>query len=106
MDLTRPTLMRMGRHLLLALAMLLMQQAGLRHSLEHDAHEDAAPAHTACLLCMAHHAQGSPALGGTPPALPVVQAGHVLCAPAGQVQPGGAASIGYLSRAPPLRLSA
>lgn len=98
---------RMGWHLLLALVMLLMQQAGWRHGLEHHAHDDdGAPTHAACLSCVAHHAQGH-ALGSTAPnVLMLPGVGHVLCAIVAQPQCGNSVCLSYQSRAPPSVISA
>jgi hypothetical protein len=104
---TRPKLIRLGWHVLLALVLLLMQQAGLRHSLEHIAHdEDSAPTHAACLLCVAHHVQDQ-APGSTPPGLlEPIGMGHVLSAVTGQAQCTHGVRLHYRSRAPPSDVSA
>ncbi|RYY90742.1 MAG: hypothetical protein EOO15_01230 [Chitinophagaceae bacterium] len=45
---------RLGWHLLLALLLLLMQQAALRHAFQHTPQDDAHPAHsTLCKECLA-----------------------------------------------------
>lgn len=104
---TRPKLYRMGWHLVLALLLLLMQQAGLHHALEHGSHEDEpASLHAACLLCAAHHVQGTapgatPAPLATPPGL-----GHVLHAAGMAPQRDLGVSLGFQPRAPPLAVSA
>jgi hypothetical protein len=87
-------------HLVLALVMLLMQQAGLRHSLQHALHDDGAPTHAACVVCLAHHAND---LGATHsvPTLVLAAVDHVLTADAAQGQRGHCVQTGYLPRAPP-----
>jgi hypothetical protein len=104
---SRRKLPRSGWHLLLALVLLLMQQAGLRHSLQHLTHdEDSAPTHAACLLCVAHHGQDH-TLSGTPPLVaPLSLAGHVFHATAALPPYLGGLRLNYRSRAPPLAVSA
>ncbi len=87
-------------HLVLALVMLLMQQAGLRHSLYHALHDEGAPTHTVCLECLAHHAND---LGATHtvPALVLADFDHVLTADEAQAQLGHCVQTGYQPRAPP-----
>ena len=87
-------------HLVLALVMLLMQQAGLRHSLQHALHDDGAPTHAACVECLAHHAND---LGTTHtvPALALAEFDHVLTADEAHAQSGHGVQAGYLPRAPP-----
>lgn len=86
---------------MLALAMLLMQQAGVRHSLQHATNDDGAPAHIACLECLALHASDH---GATPAALTLALASfdHVLTADAAQPQCGHSVVTGYQPRAPPV----
>jgi hypothetical protein len=91
---------RWGWHLLLALVMLWMQQAGLRHALQHIGRNDTAPAHTACLECLAHHAQDHGA-APTVPVLATVSAEHVLTPDQGEAQRTAEAPRVYWSRAPP-----
>ncbi len=96
---------RTGWHWLLALVMLFMQQAGLRHALHHVIDEEGAPAHTACLECLAHHAHDAGTLTAEPARLMAPSPAHVLSdgtAPASVV---ARLSTGYLSRAPPVLLS-
>jgi streptomycin 6-kinase len=95
---------RLGWHTLLALVMLLMQQAGLRHSLQHASRDDGAPTHVACLQCLAHHASDHSAA----PSLPGLLAAtfeHVLTPCTGRAQCGLSVQAGYLSRAPPIVLA-
>lgn len=96
---------RLSWHLVLAAFLLLMQQAGVRHSFEHKADEHAAASHAVCLLCMAHHAQGHALSGELPsmlaPALHHVQQAVPLPAPRdGGIRPA------YLPRGPPAVFSA
>jgi len=102
----RHTFSRTGWHIVLALVMLLMQQAGLRHAFEHAGHEhDAEPTHAACLLCAAHHAQGH-ALSHTPPDVAEPLGSHVLRSAAQEGQRGQGVQLNYRSRAPPSFVSA
>lgn len=94
----------MGWHVLLALAMLLMQQAGLRHALQHAARDDGAPTHTVCVECLAHHASDS-GVAPTVPTLAPASFGHVLAADTTLPQCGPGVTCVYLSRAPPLTLA-
>jgi hypothetical protein len=92
---------RWGWHTLLALMMLLMQQAGLRHGLLHASRNDSAPTHTVCLECLAHHASDH-SVAPTVPQLMAATVVHVLAATLGQAQLGDRFLAGYLSRAPPV----
>ena len=58
-----------GWHLVLALFMLFMQQAGWRHALQHATRDEGAPTHTVCLECLAHHAS-DPSVAPTVPTHP------------------------------------
>lgn len=92
-------------HVVLALVMLFMQQAGVRHSLQHATNRDSAPAHTACVECLAHHAADSTLLPTV--VAPVLgQFDHVLTADAAQPQRGQGVTRAYQSRAPPAVFSA
>lgn len=95
---------RIGWHVLLALVMLLMQQAGLRHALQHATLDDGAPTHTVCVECLAHHASDS-GVAPTVPALAHATFDHVLTADAARPQCGQGVACVYLSRAPPLVLA-
>lgn len=101
----RPTNYLMGWHLLLALVMLLMQQAGLRHALQHAALDDGIPTHTVCVECLAHHASDS-GVAPTVPTLAQASLDHVLTADAAQPQCGQGVACVYLPRAPPLVFAA
>lgn len=93
---------RLGWHLVLALLLLLMQQAGLRHALEHHPHEgEGVPTHAACLLCMAHHDGQGGAAVCAPPAMAVPPASHVLRARVALPLRDDGAVLPYRSRAPP-----
>jgi hypothetical protein len=92
---------KLGWHMVLALVMLLMQQAGLRHSLQHATRNDSAPTHTVCLECLAHHASDH-SMAPTVPALLATTFDHVLTADTAQPQCGHSVQVGYLSRAPPV----
>lgn len=92
---------RLGWHLLLALMLLWMQQAGLRHALQHAALDDAAPTHAACLDCLAYHADqhGLAPSVATPTLAPLH---HVLQTSQALAQGGQSAWAAYLPRAPPV----
>ncbi|MDO9236509.1 MAG: hypothetical protein Q7U28_10840 [Aquabacterium sp.] len=98
---TTPLFGWFGWHLLLALVMLLTQQAGLRHKLQHTTNDDGAATHSACVVCLAHH-------GSDHSTTPTVQAlvlatfEHVLTADAAQPQRAQSVVTGYLPRAPPV----
>jgi hypothetical protein len=96
---------RTGWHLVLALVMLLMQQAGLRHALHHVIDEEGAPTHTACLECLAHHANDAAALTPEPVSLMAPLLGHVLSHGPAPASAEARFSSGYWSRAPPVLLS-
>lgn len=89
-----------GWHALLALVLVFMQQAGLRHALQHIGRDDAAPAHSVCLECLAHHAQDHGA-APTVPTLAVPSTEHVLTADQGEAQRTADVPRVYWSRAPP-----
>ena len=95
------SLPKWGWHLLLAMVMLLMQQAGLRHSLQHALQDESAPTHTVCVECLAHHAND---LGATHtlPVLALAEFDHVLTADGAQPQLGHSVQTGYEPRAPPV----
>lgn len=96
--------LRPGWHWLLALLMLLSQQAALRHSLEHGAADVDHAAHSPCLTCLAFHAVDHAAPAAPAPALPLVGS-----APASVPTAPESASTepfpAFLARAPPLSLS-
>ena len=99
------TYKRLGWHLLLALVMLLMQQAGLRHALQHATRDEGNHAHTLCVECLAHHATDA-SVAPTVPVLALARFQHVLTADIAQAQRAPGATQAYLARAPPLLLSA
>lgn len=92
---------RLGWHLLLALVLLMMQQASLRHPLEHLVRQDGHPAHsTPCKDCLAYAAID--ALSPNAPAVITPTGGHDAL-PQGleQAQCEAAPALGYQTRAPP-----
>lgn len=91
---------RLGWHLLLALVMLLMQQAGLRHALQHATRDDGNHAHTLCVECLAHQAADA-SVAASVPTLALARLEHVLTADTAQPQRAGSAPSAYLARAPP-----
>lgn len=99
---------RMGWHLMLALLMLLVQQAGLRHHLlEHGpSHEEAAPTHAACLVCLAHHAHGHSVAGAVVATSLAPPLNHVHSAAIGVTHCPAGNAANYRARAPPLVFSA
>lgn len=99
------TYKRLGWHLLLALVMLLMQQAGLRHALQHATRDDGNHAHTLCVECLVHHAADA-SVAPTVPTLALASFEHVLTADAAQPQCAQGAARAYLARAPPAVFSA
>lgn len=96
---------RLGWHIVLALVLLLMQQAGLRHALQHATRDDGGATHAVCVECLAHHADDT-SLTPTVPSLALARLDHALTADAAQPQCGQGFAACYLSRAPPSVLSA
>jgi hypothetical protein len=94
---------RLGWHLLLAVLMLLMQHAALRHAFQHSPREDGQAAHgTLCKECLAYAATDAVASTSTPVIAPQVVHDHQpVFLPAQRHAP---VALGYQSRAPP-RLS-
>lgn len=94
--------LRMGQTLVLALVLLLMQQAGLRHALQHAANDDAHAAHTICCECVAHHAADHLS---TPHVLVLRMLATTHAAPDAprMVLADGEVQTAYWARAPPLR---
>jgi len=94
-------LKRFGAYVVLALSMLLMQQGGLRHAMQHGVGDDSLPAHsTLCKDCLSYCAGDVI----TPSRIALVL-GTDLSAQqvaSGQAQCHEAVVTGYLSRAPPL----
>jgi hypothetical protein len=88
-------------HLVLALVVLLGQQAGLRHSLQHALRDEGAPTHAACIECLAHHASDH-VVSHTQPPLALLAIEHVWTDVTGQAQCIPQTEAGYLSRAPPV----
>lgn len=96
---------RLGWHLLLALVMLLMQQAGLRHALQHTTRDDGNQAHTLCVECLAHHAADA-SVAPSVAAMALTSFEHALTAGSAQPQCAQGAPGAYLARAPPALFSA
>lgn len=101
----RPVRSHLGWHLVLALFMLLVQQAGLRHALQHATRDEGSQTHAVCLECLAHHASDA-SITPTVAPLALVQADHVLVQESGCAQCTPHAPRGYQPRAPPQRLAA
>lgn len=100
----RKTVMQTGWHWVLALLMLLTQQAALRHSLHHDAHDEGPVAHSQCLSCLAFHAvdhAAAPSPTLTPPPAGAPSTPHVDTSRPHQPP----VHTGFLARAPPTSLS-
>ena len=92
---------RFGAYVVLALSMLLMQQGGLRHALQHSVKDDAAPAHSSlCKDCLSYCASDAIA----PQAVLLALASHLIDqrVATGQTQRAYTVAVGYRSRAPPL----
>jgi hypothetical protein len=92
---------RIGWHLLLALMLLVMQQAALRHALQHATQDDGHPAHsTLCKECLAYAATDTV----TPSAPQVIAPLAVHGLPPDdlrQAQCDPSPQAGYQTRAPP-----
>jgi hypothetical protein len=98
---SRGSVTRLSWQLLLALVMLLMQQAGLRHNLEHATRDDGIVNHAVCKVCLGHHATDD-IVTFTPPALALLKASYSTTLTLPQAQHVSPVVTGYLSRAPPL----
>ena len=92
---------RVSWHLVLALAMLLMQQAGLRHSLKHALNDEGVATHAACIECLAHHAHDHGTAHTLPPLL-LAHFSHVATTDVALPQCEQGIEAGYRSRAPPV----
>jgi len=100
----RKTVMQTGWHWVLALLMLLTQQAALRHSLHHDAHDEGPVAHSQCLSCLAGHALDH-ATSGTPAvSLPGCDATSAQVASTAPNAPA-AMAVAHRARGPPAFLA-
>jgi hypothetical protein len=86
---------------LLAMAMLWMQQADLRHDLEHALEDANQAAHVLCQECLSHHGAQA-ALASTPPALHLSAARHALVSIAAPAWRSVPMERSYWSRAPPV----
>ncbi|MDQ5926955.1 MAG: hypothetical protein QG554_1898 [Pseudomonadota bacterium] len=93
---------RWGWRVLLAVVMLWMQQASLRHDLEHALEDPHQAAHVLCQECLSHHGTQA-ALASTPPALQLSSARHALVSVAAPSLRSVPVERGYWSRAPPSR---
>lgn len=92
---------RFGAYVVLALSMLLMQQGGLRHALQHSVKDDAAPAHSSlCKDCLSYCASDAIA----PQTVLLALATHLIDqrVAVGQTQRAYTVAAGYQSRAPPI----
>lgn len=92
---------RWGWRLLLAAAMLLMQQAGLRHDLQHALEKQDSAAHVLCQECLSHHGADQ-ALAHQAPTLRLTDASYALAPSVMLTQRSVRPTLGYLSRAPPV----
>ncbi|MFZ2299231.1 MAG: hypothetical protein A3G29_03510 [Burkholderiales bacterium RIFCSPLOWO2_12_FULL_64_99] len=86
--------------MLLVMAMLWMQQAGLRHDLEHALEDANQAAHVLCQECLSHHGAQA-ALASTPPALHLHLARHALVSLTAPTLRSVPLERAYWSRAPP-----
>lgn len=91
---------RWGWRVLLAMAMLWMQQAGLRHDLEHALEDANQAAHVLCQECLSHHSAQA-VLASTPPALHLTLARHALVSLTAPTLRSVPLERAYWSRAPP-----
>lgn len=91
---------RWGWRVLLVMAMLWMQQAGLRHDLEHALEDANQAAHVLCQECLSHHGAQA-ALASTPPALHLHLARHALVSLTAPTLRSVPLERAYWSRAPP-----
>jgi hypothetical protein len=91
---------RLAWHLVLALVLLLMQQAGLRHALQHASRDDGGATHAVCVECLAHHANDT-SVTPTVPTLVLAHLDHALTADAARPQCDQGFAACYQSRAPP-----
>lgn len=91
---------RWGWRLLLVMVMLWMQQAGLRHSLQHALEDADQAAHVLCQECLSHHSADS-ALPSHPPILHSGPARHALVSLPAPTLRSVPIEWGYRSRAPP-----
>ncbi len=90
-----------GWRLLLALVLLLVQQAGLRHNLSHaTARHEGPPTHAVCLECVALHASAD-LLSPVAPSPVLLAHTHVLVAAAAPHDREPHTERVYQSRAPP-----
>lgn len=89
-----------GWRLLLAAAMLLMQQAGLRHDLQHALEKQDSAAHVLCQECLSHHSADQ-AVAHQVPTLRLTDASYALTTSVLPTQRSVRPALGYLSRAPP-----
>ncbi|MDE2078293.1 MAG: hypothetical protein KGI91_14680, partial [Burkholderiales bacterium] len=91
---------RVGAYVFLALSMLLMQQGGLRHALQHSLKDAAVPAHsTVCKDCLSYCTSDiiTPQMALLHLADQLVSQRVAL----GQSQIATITEVDYLSRAPP-----
>lgn len=91
---------RWGWRVLLVMAMLWMQQAGLRHDLEHAREDANQAAHVLCQECLSHHGAQA-ALASAPPVLHLSHARHALVSVAAPSLRSVPLERAYWSRAPP-----
>ena len=91
---------RWGWGVLRVMAMLWMQQAGLRHDLEHAREDANQAAHVLCQECLSHHGAQA-ALASAPPVLHLSHARHALVSVAAPSLRSVPLERAYWSRAPP-----
>ena len=88
----------------LAALVLLTQQAGVLHSIQHERRDEGAATHSVCQTCLAFHAADH-AVATEPTAWVGAQADHLLSEHHGQAQCAVGVSAGFQPRAPPQGLS-
>jgi hypothetical protein len=93
---------RIGWHLLLAFMLLFMQQASLRHALQHAVQDDGHPTHsTLCKDCLAYAATDNTVAPSTPQLFTPSDLHGVTPEDHQQAQRHDSPPVGYQTRAPP-----
>ena len=88
----------------LAALVLLTQQAGVLHSIQHERRDEGVAAHSVCKICLAFHAADH-TVATQPTTWVGAQADHLLSEHHGQAQCATGVSAGFQPRAPPHGLS-
>lgn len=88
----------------LAALVLLTQQAGVLHNIQHERRDEGVATHSVCKACLAFHAADH-TVAAQPRAWVGGQVGHVLSEHLGRAQCTAGVSAGFQPRAPPHGLS-